>query len=89
MATKKIRIKTGGRIAGTPNRTTADLRAVVKNLLEDNVEKVKSDFEALEPKDRIVMFERLLQYCIPRKREEEKVEESEQERLIRKFFETG
>jgi len=88
MAAKKGQPKAGGRTAGTPNRITADLRGFVKNLLEENMDLIKSDFDALESKERIVTFEKLLQYVIPRKREAEIEIENRtvQEKIIQNFF---
>lgn len=85
MAAKKGHIKSGGRAAGTPNRATSDIRTFVKNMLDDNMYKLQADFDSLEPKDRLMMFERLLQYVIPKKREEEIVENVHDERIRRLF----
>ena len=55
-----------GRPAGTPNRITTDLREFLKLLLTDNLEQFKTDFEHLEPKDRLIMMERFLGYILPK-----------------------
>ena len=62
----KKRTKTGGRKKGTPNRVTSELRDRVNYLIEDNFEKVIQDIESLEPKDRIDVFIKLLDYAIPK-----------------------
>jgi len=59
-------VKTGGRVKGTPNRITAELRQRVSNFLSDNWEQFQKDFNSLQPKDRIVFYERLLQYGLPK-----------------------
>ena len=89
MSEKKMRIKTGGRTAGTPNKVTTDLREVVKKLLEDNIDTVKADFALLEPKDRITMFEKLLQYAIPKQREDTVIGKDDKSEAINKLFGNG
>ena len=63
---KKGQPKTGGRTAGTPNRVTGDLRQWIDNLLNKNLPRIEKDLEILDSKDRLVIFERLLQYSIPK-----------------------
>lgn len=58
------RQKTGGRQPGSLNKQTAELRAWVKNLLESNQQQIEADLRAMEAKDRVQMFERLLKYVI-------------------------
>jgi hypothetical protein len=89
MAAKKGHIKTGGRTEGTPNKVTTDLREVVKKLLEDNIDTVKADFALLEPKDRITMFEKLLQYAIPKQREDTVIGKDDKSEVINRLFGNG
>jgi len=56
--------KFGGRQAGSLNKKTLELKAWVKNLLETNQQQIEADLQALEAKDRVQMFERLLKYVI-------------------------
>ena len=58
--------KTGGRTSGTPNRVTADLRTWVDDLLNKNLSRMEKDLKQLEPKDRLIILERLMQYTIPK-----------------------
>ncbi|CEN33606.1 hypothetical protein [Capnocytophaga cynodegmi] len=58
--------KTGGRKKGTPNKATNDMRKWLKSFLDQNQEQIEKDFKALEPKERIQAFERLLQYTLPK-----------------------
>ena len=55
----------GGRKQGSPNKITISLREWVNSFIDDNREQIKADWKALEPKDRIVMFEKLLKYSLP------------------------
>jgi len=55
----------GGRPKGTPNKITTELREWICNFIDSNKDQLQNDWEALEPKDRIVMFEKLLKYALP------------------------
>lgn len=57
--------KTGGRAAGTPNKTTGSLRTWVTEFLNENLDLIKKDFKKLEPKERVFLFEKLLKYSLP------------------------
>ena len=54
-----------GRPAGSPNRNTKDLRQWVTAFIAANTEQIESDWQQLEPKERIQMFEKLLKYTLP------------------------
>lgn len=65
--------KYGGRVAGTPNKTTSTTRDFVSTLLtmyqsdsKDGVSLMYQDFLSLEPKDRITVAEKLMQYTTPK-----------------------
>jgi len=55
----------GGRPKGKPNKTTTDLRQFVTSLLDKNRLQIEKDFLALEPKDRVQAYERLLKFVLP------------------------
>jgi len=55
----------GGRPKGTPNRVTAELRDWISFFIHDNKEKIQEDFNSLNPRDRVVLFEKLLKYALP------------------------
>jgi hypothetical protein len=63
--TKGITNNPNGRPKGIPNKSTNDLRQWVGDFIEGEREQIVSDWKALEPKDRIVMFEKLLKYTLP------------------------
>lgn len=65
---KKIRKKTGGRKAGTPNKVTTMSKEVIASLLTNYSESglMIKDFALLEAKDRMTIAERLMQYVIPK-----------------------
>lgn len=54
--------KTGGRKVGTPNATTKELRERINTFLDDNWHLIQSDFEALQPRERLNFYERLMSY---------------------------
>ncbi len=54
-----------GRPKGVPNKTTTDLRQWINNFIDDNREQIKKDWKSLDPKDRIILFEKLLKYSLP------------------------
>ena len=58
--------KTGGRTKGTPNEVTKELRERVSNFLSDNWSLIESDFHQLEPKDRLIFYERLMSFGLPK-----------------------
>lgn len=60
--------KTGnpnGRPKGTPNKASKDLRQWINTFIDRNTDQIEEDWKALEPKDRIVLFEKLLKYSLP------------------------
>lgn len=54
-----------GRPKGKPNKITTSLKQIVKDFLDNNAKSLQQDFEALEPKDRLQFYEKLLKYAIP------------------------
>jgi hypothetical protein len=59
-------VRLGGRQKGTPNKVTTNLREKISAFLDRKWDVIESDFETLAPKDRIALFEKLLQYSIPK-----------------------
>lgn len=55
-----------GRPAGKPNRLTTELKTWIKDLVEKNKVSFERDLRKLDPKDRLVILERLMQYVIPK-----------------------
>ena len=66
MPFKKGKNKTGGRSKGTPNAVTHDLREAVRELVEGNVERIRQDLEALEPKERVSAWLKLTEFVLPK-----------------------
>lgn len=61
--------KTGGREAGTPNKATASMRQWIQKVIDDNRELLEADIKKMEPRDRWLLVEKLIQYNTPKMRE--------------------
>jgi len=55
-----------GRPKGSPNKVTANMRSWLAALIDDNRTQIVSDLAALEPKDRLTILERFMQYTLPK-----------------------
>lgn len=62
--------KKGGRRAGTPNRTTADLKTRIAQLVDEEFETIKTDLDALDAKERVGAYLKFLEYVLPKQREQ-------------------
>lgn len=56
----------GGRQKGTPNKVTASVREWLAALIDKNRRQIEKDLKALEPKERLQVLERLMQYVVPK-----------------------
>jgi hypothetical protein len=54
-----------GRKKGIPNKATQTMRERVNSFLDENFEIVKSDFQKLEPKDKLMFYTKLLAFGLP------------------------
>ena len=54
-----------GRPKGSPNKATKDLRTWINGFVQSQTEQIQKDWKQLEPKDRIILFEKLLKYSLP------------------------
>ena len=69
MGRKKGCLKTGGRKTGTPNKATKTAKEWIVQTLSANWEQMKSDLKVLEPKERLQLLFKLLEYVTPKQRE--------------------
>jgi hypothetical protein len=60
-----------GRPAGTPNKTTGSIRDRISQLLEDHFDQVAEDLKSMDPKDRTQAWMRLLEYVVPKLRQQD------------------
>lgn len=60
--------KTGGRVAGTPNKKSAQLREYLAQMVNEYKEsgQMELDLSCLEPKDRLTIYEKYMQYSLPK-----------------------
>ncbi len=61
--------KMGGRVKGTPNKATSEIKSFISSFLDDYIGSgaMSSDFFNIEdPKDRLIIAEKLMQYTIPK-----------------------
>jgi len=57
--------KTGGRRKGSQNRITASLKAAISDFLNQNWDSISTDWQSLEPLQRLAFYERLIKYVLP------------------------
>jgi len=55
-----------GRPKGSPNKLTSDMRGWLTAIIDKNRKQMEKDLKALEPKERLQMLEKLMQYVIPK-----------------------
>ena len=55
-----------GRPKGTLNKQTAELRQIISEIVFDNTVTIKTDIKKLEPEKRLILFEKLLSYVLPK-----------------------
>jgi hypothetical protein len=58
--------KTGGRVAGTPNKVTSELRKTLKAIVASELEALPTTFEQLQPKERLELLIKFLPFCLPK-----------------------
>lgn len=56
----------GGRAKGVPNKITGDLRTFLSKVVDDNREQIVKDLECLQPRERLLILERFMNYIIPK-----------------------
>ena len=66
MAEKGHTNNPNGRPKGTPNKITQDIRSWLTTVIDKNRKQMLKDLKTLEPKDRLKILEKLMQYVIPK-----------------------
>lgn len=61
--------KFGGRMAGTPNRTTAETKEIIQKVVGKELDKLGTLLSKLEPIERINAISKLLPYILPKQSE--------------------
>ncbi|GAB3026595.1 hypothetical protein [Spirosoma pulveris] len=70
MPFEKGRSKTGGRQPGSTNRTTTDIKARIANFIDEQFDSIADDMSLLEPKERVTAYLKLMEYVVPKQREQ-------------------
>jgi hypothetical protein len=60
------RIKTGGRAKGTTNKTTKEIRTVLKELINYELENIDTLLSEMQPKERLEIVIKLIPYALPK-----------------------
>ena len=66
MQFEKGRQKTGGRKAGTPNKTAKELREQLRGIVQTSLDELPEILAALEPTDRARFLVAFLPYVMPK-----------------------
>lgn len=69
MPFEKGKPKTGGRKPGAVNKTTADIKARIKALIDEKFESISEAIELMEPKDQVGAYLKFMEYVLPKQRE--------------------
>lgn len=64
-----IGIKTGGRVKGTPNRTTSETKDLLQTIVMKEIDNLGEMLEKLEPLERVNAIAKLLPYILPKQSE--------------------
>ena len=60
------RIKTGGRMKGTPNKTTSELRAIIKEFVDNELSRISDKLNELTTYERFTILTKLIPYAMPK-----------------------
>jgi hypothetical protein len=58
--------KTGGRVKGTPNKVTKDVRQLLNDIVQSNIANIEDDLKKLTSKERLQIITGLLPYVVPK-----------------------
>lgn len=58
--------KFGGRKAGTPNKTSQEMREFIQAFLEFHIDNLDEIFEKLKPRDKMSVIIKMLPYILPK-----------------------
>lgn len=83
------REKTGGRKRGTLNHTTTELRNLFAGFVSANISTLQSDFDKLEPKERLHFMDKMARLIMPPPVDDlQKLSEEDLDRIILKLKST-
>ncbi|ARK12188.1 hypothetical protein A6C57_18640 [Fibrella sp. ES10-3-2-2] len=70
MVFEKGRKKTGGRKPGSTNKASTDIKGRIAALIDNQFDRIQSDLEMMEPKDRVSAYLKFMEYVLPKQREQ-------------------
>lgn len=82
MGFQKGRAKTGGRRPGSTNLLGKDLRGRVLDIVERNLEGLEGTLEQMEPRERVTVLLKLMEFVLPKAREAEAPQEVTESRQV-------
>jgi hypothetical protein len=62
--------KTGGRAKGVENKSRVNLKSVIQCIVENQFLTLEQDLSEMEPKDRVSFTLKLVEYILPKQREQ-------------------
>jgi len=69
--------KIGGRVKGTPNKTTQEIRDAIQNVLSNRIEQLDNDLNKMSPAQRWMILDKVTKYIMPAlAKNDDKVEHS-------------
>ena len=78
--------KTGGRVKGTLNKTTTEIKEMINQFISGNIEDLQKNYDSLEPEKKLQFFRDLLKFVLPTQNQSEininQLTESELDKLI-------
>ena len=82
MVKQKGAVKTGGRKVGSLNKTTSTVKEWLSSVIDSNREQIEQDLQMLEPKERMNVIIKHIDYVCPKSTTVENKESSETYNLI-------
>jgi hypothetical protein len=58
--------KTGGRKSGTANKTTKEIRTVLKSVINNELINIETLLNEMQPKERLEIVVKLIPYVLPK-----------------------
>lgn len=64
-----------GRPKGSSNKVSTELKQWVSNFIDNNRDQIERDFMSVDPDKRLAMFEKMLQYVLPKQQQQQIVDD--------------